>query len=260
MKKQYLLVLMGTFLSYQSATVSATNRDQKDATSIQTIALVQTATVAEESSLQGIISNALDDFEQTNRADWSYRITRYENEEGDITSSIEVHDAQLLEANRWTLLQLNGETPTQKQQAKFAKKKAKIAANKDKKSITVRLRDIIQFETLELLEQTPTELRIGFAVSLPEYGDDASKSLTGKLIYDKEAQFINEIEITNTDVFSPLFSADIEAFKMTLSFQKIENAILPVEHALEMRGTFAFFTEINEVSSDKFSDYRPVIR
>ncbi len=40
-------------------------------------------------SLKNSVSSALEEFEQTRRENWSYKLSRYENEEGDVTSSIE---------------------------------------------------------------------------------------------------------------------------------------------------------------------------
>ena len=52
-------------------------------------------------------------FENTNKELWSYKISRYENEEGNISSSIEQHFSQARE--RWILRQINGQLPTKKQ-------------------------------------------------------------------------------------------------------------------------------------------------
>ncbi|MDC0601386.1 hypothetical protein OAP14_00005, partial [Aliiglaciecola sp.] len=56
--------------------------------------------------------------------------------------------------------------------------------------------------------------------------------------------------------FSPMFSAKITDFKLTITFDKIDSYILPLQNKLSMKGTFAFFTDIDEESLDTFSEYR----
>ena len=93
---------------------------------------------------------------------------------------------------------------------------------------------------------------------LSQLGNDVSKKLQGTLRFDKTQHYIDSIEISNTANFSPLFSADITEFSLTLRFTKIDSAILPQQQQLRMKGTFAFFTKIDEVSTDTFSDYHYV--
>ncbi len=56
-------------------------------------------------SAKETVNNAIIKFEQTQNEHWSYSISRYENEEGDITSSIEQYSPQLSEP--WLLKQMN---------------------------------------------------------------------------------------------------------------------------------------------------------
>ena len=218
-----------------------------------TFALADDIAVA---TLKQNISQAITQFEQTPREQWSYRISRYENEEGDVTSSIELFDPAKEMEKRWSLLQINGETPTEKQLKKFTKDKVKKASKKEKGNISIALQDIVQLEGMQLIDEKADNLRASFDVNLERLGDKASQSLQGVLTYNKNAHFIETIEITNTDTFSPVFSAKITDFKLTFRFVKIDEAVLPHEHELQMKGTFAFFTEIDEVSKDTISDYR----
>ena len=78
-------------------------------------------TAVELISIKEKVNHAITKVEQTQRELWSYDISRYENEEGDISSSIEQHSPQSNE--RWLLKQINGQLPTKKQIKKFAKNK-----------------------------------------------------------------------------------------------------------------------------------------
>src|SRR5690606_33433731 len=62
-----------------------------------------------QQAIDQLISRAITDFEQRGRADWSYRVSRYENEEGQISSSIELFEPTKATGQQWTLLSLNGQ-------------------------------------------------------------------------------------------------------------------------------------------------------
>ena len=248
MKKTYWLLLASTVLAGQTLAADIQPTMEAKASGVQ----------VGQQYLQQTISQAITEFEQTSRKDWSYRISRYENEEGDITSSIEQFDPLKDQPKQWSLLQINGQTPTEKQAKKFVKSKRKNADDSDQQSFSVKLRDIIQLDSLQLVSEDHESIKASFDVYLSQLGEEATESLQGSLIFMKDRQFIETIEISNKGEFSPLFSAEITDFKLTFRFLKIDTAILPQQNDLAMKGTFAFFTEIDEVSTDTYSDYQYV--
>lgn len=208
--------------------------------------------------LQNTIASAIRQFEQRSRRDWAYRISRYENEEGDISSSVELFEPTNTPDRQWQLLSINGQAPDDKQLRKFAALKQPQGKAAGQQNFSVKLSELIQLDSLQLTFETPQHLQASFAVYLSQLGGDVSKKLQGSLRFNKEKHYIDTIEITNTANFSPLFSANINEFNLTLRFTKIDSAILPQQQEMRMKGTFAFFTKIDEVSSDTFSDYRYV--
>ncbi len=218
----------------------------------------QNQTLVAKQNLQQSISHAITQFEQTPREDWSYRISRYENEEGEVTSSLELFDPAQEMSKQWTLLSINEQPPTTNQARKFTEDKQKQAEKSSQHNFSVKLREIIQMDSLELISEDLNSLKANFDVYLSRLGEDATKNLKGSLVFNKHQQFIESIEIVNTGDFSPVFSADITDFKLTFRFIKMDSSILPQQQELSMKGTFAFFTEIEEVSKDTFSEYRYV--
>lgn len=203
------------------------------------------------------VSDAITKIEETKRRKYSYQISRYENEEGDITSSIEHFTPNELVENQWELKRINSEVPTNKQLKKFQEQKLEQIKNREKGSNhSVKLRELINPDSLQLSAEDSRYSYLNFDVNLEKLGDDSKGKLDGILAYNKELEFIESITITNNSAFSPMFSANIEEFKLTFSFIRIDNSILPRQNDMEMKGTFAFFTEIDEVSSDVYSKYR----
>lgn len=210
----------------------------------------------EISSLKQKVSQAITKFEQTKRKNWAYQISRYENEEGDITSSIEQFTPNNELEKQWALMQINGESPTKREIKSFKEKKSKQAKDKDKgKSYSVKLREMINQDSLELISENDRHINIRFNVTLSQLGKDSMDKLQGTLAYNKQLAFIENIIIENNAEFSPIFSSNITDFKLTFTFININDHILPKQHDMEMKGSFAFFTEINEVSTDTYSNY-----
>lgn len=197
------------------------------------------------------INTAISNFEATQLNQWSFQVERYENEEGDITSSIERFSPQQLDAQQWQLLKVNNREPTTIEQRDFQQRKQDTDLN-----ISLRLSELIQTDSLAVMSEDDAYIRASFDVYLEKLGDDASEHLQGTLAFAKQGEFIERIEITNTSSFSPMFAARIDALTLNLAFVKIDQAILTHSIDLKMQGSFALFTEIDEVSSDIYSDYQ----
>mgnify|MGYP003116147833 CR=1 FL=1 len=205
-------------------------------------------------SAKEIVNNAIIKFEQTQNEHWSYSISRYENEEGDITSSIEQYSPQSSEP--WLLKQMNGEQPTNRQIKKFAKtKQVQIDKNKEGSNIRLKLRELINQDSLTIVSANDKDIVMAFNVNFKKLGKDSIGKLQGELSYQKEKQFIEKISIWNNAEFSPMFTANITDLAITFTFLEINGAVLTKQNAMKMKGSFAYFTEINETSVDDFSAY-----
>lgn len=204
-----------------------------------------------------LVETSLQQFENSDRKNWSFTVHRMENEEGNITSRIERYKPNPDKSKQWTLIRSNNQQPTPKQQAEFVKSRAEIEKSKQDgdNNLAFNLRDLINQESLILQNETDTHHQLNFDVHIEKLGEDAKGKLDGVLTYNKQLKFIDSIEITNNSDFSPMFSADISSFKITMKFHKLADSILPLENTMDMKGTFAFFTEIDETSIDTFSDF-----
>ena len=211
-------------------------------------------TTAELASLKETVNRAILKVEQTQKKLWSYEVSRYEDEEGDISSSIEQHSPESDEP--WLLKQINGKSPSKKQIKKFAKKKQEQSnAQKPENNIQLPLRKLINTDSLTLVSNDDKHLVMAFSVYIKKLGKDAKGKLQGKLVYQKDKQFIEKITIWNNADFSPMFTANITDLALTFMFVSINGAVLIEKNEMKMKGSFAYFTEINESSIDSFSNY-----
>lgn len=209
-------------------------------------------------SIKEKINRAISKFEQTERRDWSYTVSRYENEEGDITSSIEQYSPQ--SNQQWLLKEINGQRPTKQQIKQFSeKKKTQKNSNKQKSKqendINISLRELINPENLSLVSMDDKQIILAFNVNWQKLGKGSIGKLQGQLTYQKELQFIDNITIWNRAAFSPMFTANITDLVVTFTFIQINGAVLAKKNEMKMKGSFAYFTEINETSLDSYSNY-----
>lgn len=80
---------------------------------------------------------------------------------------------------------------------------------------------------------------MAFDVYIEKLGDDAKGKLDGLLTLDKHQHYIESIKVINNSEFSRMFSSSISDFKLIFRFTKIQEAILPLEYTLDMKGSFA---------------------
>ena len=203
------------------------------------------------------IIQAITDLADAPRREWAVEISHYENEEGDITSSIERFAPNEDDDKQWTLLRINDKTPTKKQLKKFAKQKQERAEKKAKgNSYSIDFKSLIKQDSLYLLNESELYTVVGFDVYMEDLGKDAQGKLDGTLSFNKQRNFIEEISIVNSAEFSPLFSASISVFSLIFNFIKLKEVVLPQQIDMQMKGSFAFFTEIDEVSTTAYSNYQ----
>ncbi|GEA10620.1 hypothetical protein [Alteromonas sp. KUL49] len=205
--------------------------------------------------LEEKIEQAIIAVEQTPRQQWAYTVSRFENEEGDISQSVERYDPNHESENMWELVSINNNAPTNAQQNAFKAEKLEHSKNGGN-SLLIDLRELINLNELEFIASNGEITEIGFPVQIAKLGDDANGKLQGTLRYNEELGFIEKIIVVNNADFSPIFSATISDLKMTFSFTKRQGAILPHQTTLDMKGRFAFFTKIDETSTDTYSGYQ----
>ena len=209
--------------------------------------------------IEQAVIQAIADMADAPRKEWSVQISHYENEEGDITTSIERYTPNKDTSQQWSLLRINGKAPSNKQLKKFAKKKREQAENKaEGKSYSINFKTLIKPDSLQLLNDNNSHAQVGFKVHMEKLGDDAEGKLSGRLSYSKQHQYIEEITIVNNAEFSPMFSATISDLRLSFNFIKLNETVLPQQIEMRMKGSFAYFTEIDEVSTTSYSDYQHI--
>ena len=204
----------------------------------------------EASHLKSVVQKAIKRIKDVDKTKWAFELHSFENEEGEITDYTTAFNGALPEGQNWQLLTKDKKPATDKQKRAFIKQR-----NKDKKTFSVKLEQLITLNSLKLLDSTNEVLTASFDVNIPKLGDDAIGKLTGKLIVSPTSNLLKQITITNLAEFSPMAMTNINQFKMVLTFAEVSEQVLPISAEMTMRGTFAGFMELNETSKDSYYNY-----
>ncbi len=207
---------------------------------------------------QAQVNAAIDRFEQTALQDWAFCLDSAENEEGQLTSSVECFDPRLPVGQQWQLQQSNGKPAEAEQQRSYQTTKQKQAKQDSSLNVTIKLSRLIVADSVRLSREDANYWYGDFTVDIAKLGKTANKQLQGQLRFDKSGQFIDLIEITNRGTFSPMFGSKIHHFQLKIRFIQLEKKILQLRRDLTMQGTFAWVTPIDEVSTDVFTDFHYV--
>lgn len=205
----------------------------------------------EASHLKSVVQNAIQRIKEADKTKWAFELHSYENEEGEITDYTAAFNGALPEGQKWQLLTKDKKPATDKQKRAFIKQR-----NKDKKTVSVKLEQLITLDSLQLLDSANETITASFDVNIPKLGDDAIGKLKGALIVSPTSNLLKQITITNLAEFSPMAMTNIEQFKMLLTFTEVLEQVLPLSAEMTMRGTFAGFMELNETSKDNYTNYR----
>lgn len=246
MKRKYYDHLMATGLLGASICYSSS------------VLAIASEAVLPEINRQAQVKAAIDRFEQTALQHWAFCLNSAENEEGQLTSSVECFDPRRPAGQQWLLQLSNGQPAGAEQQRSYQAGKKKQAKQGRSLNVTIKLSRLIVADSVRLSHEDAKYWYGDFTVDIAKLGKTASKQLQGQLRFDKSGHFIDQIEINNRAAFSPMFGSNIHYFQLKLSFIQLEQTILQLRQDLTMRGTFAFVTPIDEVSSDVFTDFQYV--
>ncbi len=200
---------------------------------------------------QSLVREGIQRISNTNKQQWAFELHSFESEEGDITQYSASFNGVAAKGEQWQLISWNGETATKKQHREFIKER-----ENPKKSFGITLNQLINIDSVQIIDDSEKQLQVTFKVNIDELGDDANEKLLGQLTLNKTNNLIHQIEINNISEFSPMAMTTIDSFKMVLQFNEFSEQVLLKTTELMMAGTFAGFIELNEISKDEYKFFK----
>jgi len=200
-----------------------------------------------------LVERALRSLDRADARRWAFTETITENG----TTRVARHDPTRPEDERWTLVTVDEQPPTDEQREAFA---ARLVAEQDEQSEAEEIRSMITPGTLEMVEQTATDAVFRFKPTSEDEDDrEFNERLVGTLRVAGVAgdPRLQSVELRASKPFSAAFGVKIKAFSLLMTYAPVGSAgaVLPREVRIELRGRAMLVKKIEERVEVRFDDY-----
>ena len=192
---------------------------------------------------------------------WAYTETR-RNKDG---TQVGRFDPSRPEAERWTLVSVDGRAPTDEEIEEFIEDKEGergfMSGDEEDDDEEDGVRTMVEPGSLELIEETETYWLLRF---VPEADDDDEEKflekLNGTVRIDKAGQHLEYIDISTDKPVKPVFGVKIRDFNTRFEFGRAldEGPIVPVAFRLRIKGRAYLAIGFDEAQIVEFSDFERV--
>lgn len=156
-------------------------------------------------------------------------------------------------SNSWSLLSVDGRTPTDKEVGEYLEEKSKEGNGRG--AGKNRPEDMMKPESLSLIEETENYWLFDF---LPA-GDDNKfmEHLDGEMMISKSNQTIQFIDIRSTGSFKPRFGVRVNEFLTRIEFRPVneEGPVVPQSMRFRIKAKAFGVMDVDERVSVSYSDY-----
>jgi hypothetical protein len=220
---------------------------------ISSLALLLAAPVAADDHvaiLEQAFANISNDYHQ----DWAFTVSDTE----DSVTTVGRYDPRLPKGSRWQLLTVDGRAPDAEEIADY---QDDLEDEFDDDKDAGNVMEIIDVETLELIEETDEYWLFSFTPDVSDGEDDVANKImqkirgTAKVIRD--GNYLAYIDMRSEKPVRPMFSVKISRFLTHVVFGPAGDSgpIVPLSIDVEVKGRAALVVKIDERESTRYSDY-----
>lgn len=215
---------------------------------LRLLAIVFIFSASAQAALPPDIAAACTAFRTETPKGWSF--TQTTTAEG--RTMIERYDAAQPEFNRWTLLQQNGQPPTDAEAGAYKEKFTRRSRNGTAPNIASQL----DLASAELVSDGAERAVYRFRLSATEAADKTADFLRATLTYHKATRAIESFEIANIEPFSPVFGVKIAELRTAIhySLPQANRPALLQSVTTRTRGR-AFFKSLDADMLVDYTDY-----
>ena len=219
---------------------------------ITILAAVLVVTLGATATEPVIVARALDSADRDSRKDWAYTMTVVE----DGKERIELFDPSREVGHEWTLVQVEGQKPTNGEIEDYQKKKERQRKNDDESS----LRDMIREGTLRLVQESDQRAVYSFEVKgKDEKEQKMMDHVAAELHIDKSGPWVERLEMKSAEEFKPMVGVKIDSFAMTIAYIPLGNgSVAPGRILTKVHGKAFLVKTIDSDVRITFRDYRYV--
>ena len=169
-------------------------------------------------------------------------------------------DPRLPEGERWTLVTVDGREPTIEERLDYLDDKEDEYQWDDDEGDDNDT-DMVDFETLELIEETDDYWLFSFVPNEDDLdGEDEQEfmeNVTATLKVVRDGHYLEYIDMRNEKPIRPAFSVRISQFHVRMTFGPADagGPIVPYSEEVAVKGRAMLFVIFNENESVQYSDY-----
>jgi hypothetical protein len=209
------------------------------------------ATLTRAGTIPPELEKALASFESEGTKGWAFTQTTSSAEK----SQVERFDPAKPSYSRWTLLQKNGQPPTEDQLREYNQ----MTSRRSLGQTAPNVKNQIQPDTCEPLGVEDGRARFRFQLK-PGGDDDKSAEHMRVVFYLHQASgVIERVELASIHPFSPMFAVKIEEARTEIIYTipDGERPTLLKEINVRVRGRAMYFKSLDEDMRVAYSDYAP---
>jgi hypothetical protein len=197
---------------------------------------------------------ALERMNAFDEGSWSYtRTTR--TREG---IRVERHDAARRAGERWSLVAIDGRTPSADETQDYQREKAK---ERERQKGRADYTQEIDRNSIRLISETPERATFTFRPgSNGRGGKELARKVEGTMVVRKDGGWIERFELGAEEEVRPMPGVKISDFSLILRFSRHPSSGDIVPHELEsrIRGRAFFVKSIDAERTSSFSDFHKV--
>jgi hypothetical protein len=223
------------------------------------LALLLSSASAIASEPADIVRRAFAAIESDTYRRWAFTETSTEDEQ----TWIGRYDPGAPEADRWTLLSVDGREPSRDERASYARdRQGEFADDEDEDEDDGS--EMINFDSLELLEESGDGWLFRFVPVFDDDEDDAAaemmKKVSGRIKVMRDGHYPAWMELRNEKTIRPAFGAKISHFLTRLTFAPVggHGPVFLQSIDVQVKGRAALVIGFDVRESTKYSDFEYV--
>jgi len=210
---------------------------------------VVAGSAAHAQDYSALLEEAIETIEWQIESDWAFTETSLHDEK----LWVGRHDPRLEGDDRWTLLSVDGQTPTSKEAREYRHDKDEHEDDSD--DGTNRLTTSVEADTLQLIDETETHWVFSFVPDMDQ--EELVDSVDATIRIIKDGRYVEFMEIRNTENLEPGWGTKITEFLTRLTFgPAIEGGpIVPYSINIKVTGRALLFINFDEIEVIQYSDF-----
>lgn len=217
------------------------------------VLLLCTVTDVCAADYETIVKRAFESNERTSEKDWAF--TETHTAEG--VTLVSRFDPRRPVGEQWTLISIDGITPTTEENEEYGEEKRESVDSEAEGEGFGS--GFVAPGSLALMAETDTTYRFGFLPNIEDDSEDVEmmRHVSGVLSINKNAHFVESIDLKSTKSFKPERGIKIQTFELSMKFgpTSVDGPIVLLLVDVRVQGRAYLMFKFDEVEETVYSNF-----